>query len=57
MEGDLFYPSQRVSGYAQVPHCFTEEHVSILNRIARFGQRHEENDGRVFYLIEEDRLK
>ena len=56
LDGDLFYKSKGISGYAQVPHCFTKDHVCLLNKIATEGVRHEEIDGdaiKVYYTLPE----
>ena len=53
LEGDLFYKSQGVAGYAQVPHCFTKDHLDLLNEILEKGYRGEDAHG-IYYIIDEN---
>lgn len=51
LEGDLFHPSKGIAGHAQVPHCFNEGHNGLLNKIVEQGERHVDENGRVYYTI------
>ena len=57
LEGDLFYKSKGVAGYAQIPHCFTESHINLLNSIVWFGTAEKDRDGQRFYTIDDKYLK